>query len=272
MKPPDNAAITSTVTSTEALRALIPEKVHPAADEPPLWPIDKLLAAASELKRIGRLVEPIQRLRGTGQIIDGRHRRMLCLLAGIAPKFQDIELPSGLTPEDYVAIRNDIRRQLTLDQLAAVAALRYVTMRVEGKLRRSANLRKVAKPVEKEQIPFRHQGNSLTFLSALYGVNARYIQQATTVLEMAPEIFQQLRAGDVSLKDARAAIGLVQRERSAPKAKKQASYESEAFREHLQRLLTAVLQLGSIKPAKLKPRVRALVALATSLNQELRLA
>jgi len=266
VKTSDVSQISSEWSSTEAIRALIPEPVHPAADKPPLWPLQKLLTAAAELKHIGQLVEPIQRLKETGEIIDGRHRRMMCLVAKIPPKFQNIELPKGLTAAEYVELRNDLRRQLTLDQLAAIAAFRYNKMRAEGKLRRSINLRHASKILDVEKIPDRRQGNSLTFLSNLFGVNARYIQQATSVLDADPELFNQLKAGKIRLKDARLAIGLIQRERPAPKP---SATDDPSYRERLQKLVSAVLRLNSIKPTKLKVTIRKVVALAARTNEAL---
>jgi hypothetical protein len=189
-----------------ALRKLIPEPVHPAADRLPLWPFEKLCAAAEELKcmQIPKLPEPIKRL--NGEI--GRNRRLICLLAGVAPDFEDVELPPGLTADQYVEVYNVLGRQLSPDQLATYAASKYAKMRKEGKLRRTANLRKGTKASEVEKSA--NRGSTLAFLSNLYGVNRRYIQDAAVIKDHNPKLFRQLRDGKVSMAEARKECGLGQ--------------------------------------------------------------
>jgi hypothetical protein len=204
----------------DALRALIPEPVHPAADELPLWPVEKLHAAAEQLEHIKRLADPIRRLKSTGEILDGRNRRILCVLAGVRPEFQDVELLPGMTAEDYVEETNILRRQLTCEQLAAHAALRYAKLRDQGKLRRAANLQRGRKAPEVEKIPSR--GSSLQFLAQLFGVNVKYIQAACTMLEDKPELLRRLKDGKISMVEARRECGLIQ-----PKTKKKAAGEGK---------------------------------------------
>jgi hypothetical protein len=85
-----------------------------------------------------RLIDPVQRLRATGEIIDGRNTRLIALIAGMKPLSVDIDLPENMTPAEYVEFRNVVRRQLRLEQVALFAAKRYLGMREDGKRRRIA--------------------------------------------------------------------------------------------------------------------------------------
>jgi hypothetical protein len=60
-----------------------------------------------------------------------------------------------------------------------------------------------------EKIPLR--GSSLKFLADLYGVNPKYIQDATTIMEHDPDLFLRLKSGKVLMADARRDCGLTQR-------------------------------------------------------------
>lgn len=84
---------------------------HPAAEEFPLMPDDRLRELADDIKRNGQR-EPIK-LYG-GKIIDGRNRLKACELLGIEPV--TVEMPSHIDPYAYVWSLNGARRDLTAEQ------------------------------------------------------------------------------------------------------------------------------------------------------------
>ena len=66
------------------------------------------------------LLCPITRWRG--EIIDGVHRLLACLEAGVEPRFEDLDSDAG--PESHIWSKNDERRHLTFGERAEAAARR----------------------------------------------------------------------------------------------------------------------------------------------------
>lgn len=270
----------------QELRRLIPERVHPAADRLPLWPRAKLVAAARALQLSGKPLDPVQLLRKTGEIIDGRNTRLVALMAGIEPSIVEIDLPKHMSPDEYVEFRNVVRRQLSPSQLALFASKRYLIMREEGKQRRSRNLRRGSRTPEVEQIPDRGPANSLTLLANLFSVNVKYIQDATAILEHDPELFAKVESGEIPFKEARARMGLV-RHRSRVKTLSSAApapsitspsghRTDEVFAQKgidhsvtLAKLVDEILQLRSTPKERRGPGLERLFKKAASIQKRL---
>lgn len=91
---------------------------HPAANIFPIMTESEIDELSDDILQNG-LLDPIELL--DGKILDGRNRLRACEVAGIEPKFTDLEL-NGTSPSDHVWSRNYHRRQLTFPQKALVAA------------------------------------------------------------------------------------------------------------------------------------------------------
>ena len=143
-------------------------KVHPAADVFPMLPDDELQELAADIKENG-LREPIKVKDGV--LIDGRNRLKACELAGVEPRFEEL---NGESPESYILSVNINRRHLTKGQRAMATAMVW---------------------------PEGRQGKKATSLKN-NEVSGGYVRMARTVLATMPELAKQVMAGIVSLNEA----------------------------------------------------------------------
>jgi N6-adenosine-specific RNA methylase IME4 len=90
-------------------------KTHPAAEEFPLMPDDRLRELAEDISRNGQR-EPIKLF--DGLVIDGRNRLRACELLGIEPTTET--LPRDINPFAYVWSLNGERRDLLAGQRYAI--------------------------------------------------------------------------------------------------------------------------------------------------------
>jgi hypothetical protein len=94
--------------------------VHPAADIFPMMSEEELQDLAEDIKANG-LVHPLI-VDKDNQLIDGRNRLAACKLAGIEPRFEQL---NGRDPLAYIASANLKRRNLTKGQQAMALAMIY---------------------------------------------------------------------------------------------------------------------------------------------------
>lgn len=141
-----------------------------------------------------------------GKIIDGRHRYLACLEAGIEPHYQEWDGQGSLVL--FVASLNQHRRHLDAGQKAMVA------LKLEEELAKEAAKRKVeagklygeghTKPqevVEMFQQPL--EGRSAVQAAKLTGTNAHYVVDAKKIAQQAPELKEMVMNRTVSLPDAK---------------------------------------------------------------------
>jgi|SRR5271168_4827550 len=76
-----------------------------------------------------------------GKVLDGRNRMLACVAASVRPKFTQFH-PNGSSAADFVYSQNLHRRQLTIDQRAALAAELVPKFAVETKKRQIEEGRK----------------------------------------------------------------------------------------------------------------------------------
>jgi hypothetical protein len=93
-------------------------KIHPITKLFPLLPQEELQALADSIKANG-LLYPVVKDKD-GQLIDGRNRLEACKLAGVKPRFQQLNCSD---PIEYILAVNAQRRHLTKAQLAMVYAM-----------------------------------------------------------------------------------------------------------------------------------------------------
>lgn len=206
-------------SGTEKGNKICGYEVHPAAALFPMMPEAELALLAESIKARG-LHHPIIQ---TGDLIlDGRNRLLACELAGVKPRF---EYFIGDSPTAYVLDVNKTRRHLTKSQWAGVAVDSLPMFEAEAKER----LSKAGgdNRAGKEKIPDLEKGQARDKAAAAVGVNPRYVSDAKKVKEEAPEIFEQMKRGEKTLAQAKAAV-----EARKPKPRKTpGSYEDwKAFR------------------------------------------
>lgn len=212
---------------------------HPIANVWPMMQDEQLKELAADIKKNG-LLQPIWLYKGA--ILDGRNRWAACEIAGVIPRTNEY---TGDEPTAFAVSLNDKRRHMTKAVLAAVAVELLPYFEEDAKKRQvqsggdkvSQEARAVKKknpeplprpssapvvekipqplsdprPVEKtppapapiESRKARDDAAKAT------GVNERYIQDAKKVKQESPEIFEKLKAGKISIQDAKREVAKI---------------------------------------------------------------
>ena len=170
-------------------------KAHPIANVWPMLDDDKLDELAEDIRQQGQL-QPIWTF--DGMILDGRNRFEACRRAEIKPIIMEYR---GDEPTAFAVSLNDRRRHMGKSALAAVAA------ELEPHFAEDAKRRQVRKPKAEsvvEKVPQQTAASKAREEAAKsVGVNDRYVQDAKKVKADAPEIFERLKAGKITLQDAK---------------------------------------------------------------------
>jgi len=161
----------------------------------------KLRELADDIAKNGQLV-PVWLYEG--KILDGRNRWAACKIAGVEPKTKEY---TGDEPTAFAVSLNDRRRHMGKSALAAVA------VELEPHFARDAERRKKAtegrpkksgeKPEEKIPQVFERKPQAREEAAKSVGVNDRYVSDAKKVKTEAPEVFERLKAGRITLQDAK---------------------------------------------------------------------
>jgi ParB-like chromosome segregation protein Spo0J len=167
---------------------------HPIADVWPMMDEAKLHELAEDIRKNGQLV-PVWLYED--KILDGRNRWAACKIAGVEPKTKEY---TGDEPTAFAVSLNDRRRHMNKGALAAVAA------ELEPFFSADAKRRQIRKPKAEsvvEKVPQQTPRKSREEAAASVGVNDRYVSDAKKVKAEAPEVFARLKAGKITLQDAK---------------------------------------------------------------------
>src|SRR3990167_9176910 len=181
-----------------ARKPLIP---HAAADVFPLMDDQRFDSLKSDISNHG-VREPIVLL--DGRILDGRNRYRACCEL-------DIDCPTrewngNGSQIAFVWSVNGERRDLTPSQRAAVAAEIEPMLAAEAKKRQTAALKKGTEKPVVEIVPQRDSaddGKAREQAAKITGASGRYVSEAKAVKEKDPELFEQVKSGEVTLPQAR---------------------------------------------------------------------
>lgn len=165
-----------------------------------VWPLldDEKLHELAEDIRVNGLVNAIWTFQG--KILDGRNRYKACLLANVKPTFKEYK---GKEPTAFAVSLNDRRRHMGKSALAAVAA------ELEPHFAEDAKRRQIRKPKAEsvvEKVPQQKPSKAREEAAKSVGVNDRYVSDAKKVKAEAPEVFEKLKAGKLTLQDAKREI------------------------------------------------------------------
>ncbi len=176
-------------------------KHHPIADVWPMMDEDKLQELADDIRKNGQLV-PVWTYEG--KILDGRNRWAACKIAGIEAKTKEY---TGDEPTAFAVSLNDRRRHMGKSALAAVAAELEPHFAADAKRRqRQHGGTAPGKPKSlPEKVPEvkKGDGDARKAAAVSVGVNDRYVSDAKKVKAEAPEVFEKLKAGKITLQDAK---------------------------------------------------------------------
>jgi ParB-like chromosome segregation protein Spo0J len=165
---------------------------HPAANIFPMLDGEEFEALVADIRAHGQR-DPIK-VDGDGKVIDGRNRLRACRRLGIEPEVQEVDTDDAVA---LVLSLNLVRRHLTSAQRAFVAL--EVKRQYEAEARRrmraggggQAGRQKVANPMRSDDAA-----------AKVCRTNRAYMQHAQRLVDQAPDLAAQVRAGAAELKDA----------------------------------------------------------------------
>ena len=168
-----------------------------------VWPMmdDESIQRLADDIRDNGLHQPIWTYEG--KVLDGRNRLTACKIAGVEPVFREYK---GDEPTAFAVSLNDRRRHMTKGALAAVAAELEPMFAADAKRRQKQAGKEHGRGQKvKEKIPeaIQPQPQAREQAAKAVGVNDRYVSDAKKVKEEAPEVFERLKAGKVTLQDAK---------------------------------------------------------------------
>lgn len=138
-----------------------------------------------------------------GKILDGRNRYAACLECGIEPLYR--EWDGRGSPISFVVSLNLQRRHLTSSQRAAISIDLESMYAIEAKERQGTRTDIV------EIIPQSDFGKAREQAAKDMNTNARYVQDAKMLSEKAPDLFYNIKSGEMTIPEAKREI--VKRER-----------------------------------------------------------
>ena len=177
-------------------------KNHPISDVWPMMDEAKIAELADDIRKNGQLV-PVWLYEG--KILDGRNRWAACKIAGVDPKTKEY---TGDEPTAFAVSLNDRRRHMNKGSLAAVAAELEPFFAADAKRRQieagkqhgrgQKVMAKMPEAIQKTPTPVARNEAAKSV-----GVGDRYVQDAKKVKAEAPEVFERLKAGKITLQDAK---------------------------------------------------------------------
>jgi hypothetical protein len=189
-------------------------KTHPAAELFPMMPDQDLRALADDIAANG-LNQPIVTF--DGQILDGRNRSRACEVAGVDPRYEEWSDP-GCGPVAWVVSQNIHRRHLTATQRAVLAVELLPKLELEARERQGARNDLADDLVEKVP-PSSRKARDVA--AELAQVNHKYVSDAKKIAAERPDLFQKMKEGVVSIKEATKEVkGHVKEVKEAPKRAK----------------------------------------------------
>ena len=179
---------TSAVKTTESETDKVLE-FHPVANIFPMLSDVELDSLATDIKANGLQV-PIVLSRGL--ILDGRNRYLACRKAGV--KIKTVEY-TGTTPTAYVFSMNEKRRHLTQSERAAIAVQAMPEYSKAAKTRKAAGIG--------QNCPMVRKGKATELVAEDFNVSPRYVADTKTIKEKSPEMFDQIKSGEVTMSEAK---------------------------------------------------------------------
>lgn len=137
-----------------------------------------------------------------GMILDGRHRYRAAVEVGATPVFVTFEPKGEDSPARFV-LRSLARRSLTAGQRAALATdmLPHLEMEAHERKKSLNKGKELTQKVAEARTP-----ESTEVAARAVGTNKEYVKTAKKVKEQAPETFEKMKRGEVTLAQAKTAI------------------------------------------------------------------
>lgn len=216
----------STLPATDGIRQM---NFNPVAEIFPLIEGDEFGKLVEDIRANG-LIEPIW-IHPDGSIIDGRNRYRACVQVGIDPTTRVWDGEGSLL--DFVLSMNLHRRHLNQSQLACVAVLSLAFREAEAdaKERQLAQLKRGDEIPVKAFVPEREMGQSRDKVAKSFEVSPRYVSDAKKLQQDHPVLFDNVRAGEKTITEAKAEIKAAKKAETVEQiAKEPAPFPTGPFR------------------------------------------
>ena len=165
---------------------------HPIADIWPMMPDEDIQSLSNDIKNQG-LLTPVWIYED--KILDGRNRAKACQMAGVKVETMTY---TGDNPVAFAFSLNEKRRHLSSGARAALAVEAKPLYEAEAK-KRQGQRTDLSDANFQEKVP---ESQSRDKAATDFGTNGRYVTQAEKVKAQAPEVFENLKQGKVSMQDA----------------------------------------------------------------------
>jgi len=187
-------------------------RFHPVCHIFPLMSAPDFEALKEDIRKHGQL-EPI--LTYKGRIIDGRNRHLACKKLGIQPKYQEWDGRGSLV--DFVLSMNLQRRHLTASQrtFVAVGILDYYEKLAK---KRQATGRPGVRGGRSHvaKLPHGIAGKARDQVAKKSGISPRYVSDGKRLAKKAPDLYEQLGTGKVTLSQAKRELNKRERQNVPP--------------------------------------------------------
>jgi N6-adenosine-specific RNA methylase IME4 len=172
-----------------------PFEFHEVANLFPLMDGEEFASLVTDINANG-LREPIWIHKD--KIVDGRNRYRACLEAKVAPRFREWDGQGSLVM--FVVSLNLHRRHLSSGQKAAIGLDVEELLAAEARKRQGArtDLGNIT-----EIIPESEKGEARAQAAKVVGTNPRYVSDAKTLKQEAPDLLEKVRAGETTLPQAK---------------------------------------------------------------------
>jgi phage N-6-adenine-methyltransferase len=215
-----------------------PQNWHPAAGLMPLLSASDLDDLANDIRENG-LLSPIVLHAGT--VLDGRNRALACKRAGVTPHFVTWE-SNGASPLSWVISLNLRRRHLSDDQRAAISLDAKPLLEAEARQRQQeAGKRfgngKVAFDETPKAIKPIHVREEL---ANRFDVSQYRVQAVQKIKETDESVFQEVKAGTLSIPDAEKKLGLKERMRGITSSESAEWYTPKRYIEAAREVLGTI--------------------------------
>jgi len=178
-------------------------RIHPACAAVPDMSGDEYGELLDSMRRVGFLSNcPI--IVHIGEVIDGRHRLRGAMELGITPVFENFK---GTTDEDvrnFVVSRACVGRQLNAGQKAVLALGLLPGIQEEAKARMLAGSK--TDPSTGQVLGSNGGGRATEIAAKAVGVGRTSVELAKQIQEAKPELLDEVRAGNITLAEAKRKI------------------------------------------------------------------
>jgi N6-adenosine-specific RNA methylase IME4 len=183
-------------------------KVHPAAKLMPLLKGDELDELVEDIRKNGQR-HPVVMFQN--MVLDGRNRLEACRRLKLEPKTVEW-VSKGMSPTAYVVSTNIARRHLTPSQKAAIAAELEPLFAAEAKKRqRDAGGDKRSETAKRRKAEAAPKGKASKRQAAadaakVTGASTRSVERAAAVKKADPKLFEKVKDGELTVKQAERSI------------------------------------------------------------------